>query len=128
MKTTTTLLKRLLFACIIGYVYSPYMIKAQCTGCTTTISTNTSTAVIVTSGQTLCIAPSVIMSGGMVINSGGKVCNQGIINNGIQIFGGGTLNNYGNIDSSGISNWGLLNNYGSINGYSDTSEIGRAHV
>lgn len=103
------------------------ILKAQCTGCTNTISSNISTGIIVNAGQTYCINASVIVRGGILINSGGTVCNQGIIRAGIAIAQGGTLNNYATIDSSdagGIANAGLLNNYGTIGGWIDTVGIG----
>ncbi|MBI2269241.1 MAG: T9SS type A sorting domain-containing protein [Bacteroidetes bacterium] len=98
------------------FLITQNLIYGQCTGCTSTITSNTSTGIIVSSGQTVCIAPSIVINGGIIINSGGTLCNEGIINSGIEIQGGGELNNYGEIDASGIENRGIFNNYKSVNG------------
>lgn len=67
--------------------------SAQCSGCTTNISSSTSSAFTVSAGQTLCVSSGVIVNGAIFLN-GGTVCNYGTINNLKLNNGRGILKNY----------------------------------
>lgn len=88
--------------------------KAQCSGCTTTISSLNSSGIVVTAGQTVCITMTGILKGGAIVNAGGVLCNEGIIEGGIDIMSGGIFNNYGDSITGGISVWGTFNNFGNL--------------
>lgn len=87
----------------------------NCSGCTQTISTNTTANFTVTAGTTLCIQQGVTLTGNLILN-GGTVCNDGTQLGDI-LLQSGTYNNYGLIQdtSSGIvQNGGFFNNYGTV--------------
>jgi hypothetical protein len=75
-------------------------IQAQCSGCTTTISTATNTSYTVNTGEKLCVTSTGILNGKLTIN-GGTVCNQGIVNTPTFVFNGGVVNNFGQFTCSG---------------------------
>lgn len=72
---------------------------AQCTGCTTTISTATSTPQVVNAGQKLCITASGDLSGLLLVN-GGEVCNEGTISSASIALTGGSIDNLGTMDNN----------------------------
>lgn len=87
--------------------------NAQCSGCTTNITGLDVGAHIVGSGQTLCVAPTGTMTGLITITSGGTLCNQGKIQSTNLWVAGGTLKNYGTIDTYSVlvSSAGTFTNY-----------------
>lgn len=72
-------------------------VRAQCTGCTTVISSNTSTSYTVNAGTTLCINAGVTCSGNIRLN-GGTVCNSGTVTS--MTFLSGIFNNYNTFNSA----------------------------
>lgn len=72
-------------------------VRAQCTGCTTVISSNTSTSYTVNAGTTLCINAGVTCSGNIRLN-GGTVCNSGTLTS--MTFLSGIFNNYNTFNSA----------------------------
>ncbi len=91
--------------------------QAQCTSCTTTITTNDPTNHLITTGTTLCIAAGGTCTG-LIEVAGGTLCNQGMINNhNLEVDGGGILNNYGTITADSllvIGSGSVLNNYSNL--------------
>lgn len=87
--------------------------NAQCTGCTTTISSADANNYIVASGQTFCITATGSMSGLITVNAGGIVCNEGAISSPYFWVNGGRLNNYETVNVSNllVSNMGKFYNY-----------------
>ena len=89
------------------------MVLAQCTGCTTTVSTTTTTNYTVASGQKLCVTATGKITGSITL-TGGTVCNQGTIQASTFTVTNGTIDNYGYIFQVGnlqLSNTSVLNNY-----------------
>lgn len=86
--------------------------SAQCTSCTTTVTGADAGNHIITSGTTLCVSPTGSLSGLITIQSGGVLCNQGVINSSNVWVDGGTLRSYGTINSHNIlvSNAGEFTN------------------
>jgi Secretion system C-terminal sorting domain len=90
-------------------------LMAQCTGCTTTISTATSSPVTVTSGNTLCITSTGSVSGTIVVD-GGNLCNEGSITSSVVVVkNSGAFNNFSTVNvntfrviSSYVYNWGSM--------------------
>lgn len=72
-------------------------VRAQCTGCTTVISSNTSTSYTVNAGTTLCINAGVTCSGNIRLN-GGTVCNSGTLTS--ITFLSGVFNNYNTFNAA----------------------------
>jgi hypothetical protein len=84
--------------------------SAQCTGCTSTITTNT--AVNVNSGQTICINYSGTFSQSINFNGGTLCIGPGtIVSSSISMSSGTTLNIYGKITSSLTQNGGAVTVY-----------------
>jgi hypothetical protein len=83
---------------------------AQCTGCTSTVSSQIPSGIVVNSGQTVCITPGGIVAGGIIVNSGGVLCNQGDVSGEVVIEAGGIFNNYGDTVRGGINVKGTFNN------------------
>jgi len=67
-------------------------IKAQCSGCTTTINSNLVTTYVVAPGTTVCVASGFDYTGTITL-SGGTLCNEGTVHN--LNLNSGTFNNYG---------------------------------
>lgn len=90
---------------------------AQCTsGCTTTVSTVTTTNYTVTAGQQLCITSTGMIKGSITL-SGGTICNSGTIQATTFTVNSGTINNYGNIIQLGsieLLSTSVINNYNFI--------------
>src|SRR6218665_1870633 len=84
-------------------------IKAQCSGCTITYASSTSSNISVNSGQTVCINSGVTMSGQVTL-SGGLLCNSGVIND----F---------RINSGRVHNYGSINNTQSFIGFTSNTYI-----
>ncbi len=70
---------------------------AQCTGCTTVITSNSSTNYTVNAGAVLCINAGVVHTGTIRLN-GGRVCNNGTIT--AITFLSGTFDNYNTLRAS----------------------------
>jgi hypothetical protein len=88
---------------------------AQCTaGCTTTISSADPAPHIIASGQMYCVTATGSLSGGIVVQTGGTLCNSGTITGDVWV-NGGTFDNHGNINSGNIlvDTQGHFNNYAS---------------
>lgn len=103
---------------IILQVFVSAKVQAQCSGCTTVISSNALPVYTVNPGQTLCVNAGFNYTGTIILN-GGTLCNNGTLSK-IQ-FLEGTFNNFGSYDASAavtISNTNNLtiNNFaGKIN-------------
>jgi hypothetical protein len=113
MKKITLPAIAMLLLCL---VYSG--INAQCTSCTTTITTTDPSNHLITAGTTLCIAAGGTCTG-LIQISGGTLCNQGTISNhNLEVQGSGsTLNNYGTINSDSllvIGSGAVFNNYNTL--------------
>lgn len=87
--------------------------NAQCSSCTTTISTTDPSNYVISSGQTFCVTSTGNMTGLITVSAGGTLCNSGNINSTDLWVAGGTLNNYGTINTNRIlvSAAGVYNNY-----------------
>ena len=84
-----------------------HSLMAQCTGCTTTISTAVSSSYTVTSGNTLCITSTGSVNGNITVD-GGALCNEGTINaSTVIVKNSGSFNNFG---ESNISNLRVMSN------------------
>lgn len=94
-------MKRKLFvpALLILFPLVSENLHAQCSGCTTTISSANSVPQVVGAGQKLCIASSGIVQGALVI-SGGEVCNEGAIVSASIALVSGTLVNHGTMNTA----------------------------
>lgn len=91
-----TTLKFILLGLILSLLGSTQL-KAQCTGCSITLSTSTSTSYTVNAGTVLCINAGVSATGNIRLN-GGTVCNSGTLTN--MTFLSGVFNNYNRFASS----------------------------
>ncbi|MFL5763766.1 MAG: T9SS type A sorting domain-containing protein [Bacteroidia bacterium] len=88
-----------LFFTLTGFAADSY---AQCTsGCTMTVSGADASPHVIASGQTFCVTSSGSLSGGIVVQTGGILCNSGTITGDVWV-NGGTLNNQGIINSGNI--------------------------
>jgi hypothetical protein len=94
--------------------------SAQCSGCTTNITGLDVGSHIVGAGQTLCVASTGTMTGLITVSAGGTLCNQGKIQSTNLWVAGGTLKNYGTIDTYSVlvSAAGTFTNY--ANAYIDS--------
>jgi hypothetical protein len=90
--------------------------NAQCTSCTTTITGTDAANHVIGSGQTFCISSTGICTGLITVGTGAILCNQGTINSTNLWVAGGTLNNYGTINTDKIlvSGQGTASNYGAV--------------
>jgi hypothetical protein len=106
----------------IAFIFSGSYAAAQCTSCTTTISSADASGHVVGSGQTLCITSAGSCSGLITITSGGTVCNLGTISSNQLWVNGGTLENYHIINSNNIlvSGQGTFNNHNTANAAIDS--------
>src|SRR5690606_11776056 len=87
----------------------------NCTSCTQTISTATTSNITVNNGDVLCITSTGTLNGNIFMN-GGQVCNDGVLNGNI-LMSDGLFYNYGTIQGSSNSinhDKGTFNNYGQI--------------
>jgi adhesin HecA-like repeat protein len=117
-----------IYAALAAICTLSYPVLSQCSSCTTTISSSDANTHIVSAGTTLCISPSVTVSGTIIV-SGGTLCNQGTIHNQSLIItgSGSTLNNYGTIISDSLlvfKTGSVLNNYGYMTDSSITVSAG----
>ena len=89
-------------ACLVLLItwFGNQSINAQCTGCTTVISSNAVSNYTAATNQTLCVSSGFSYTGTIVLN-GGTICNQGTLNN--VTFLKGTFNNYGNFTRSSLT-------------------------
>lgn len=88
------------------FLSGAYAASAQCTGCNTNVTTNSSVNYVVNAGQKLCVASNGTITGLIVVN-GGTLCNQGnITTSKVSVSNGGYFVNYGTtkIDSLLIQN------------------------
>lgn len=85
------------FYSLLFFVGFTTPIKAQCSGCTTVITSNSSANITLGSADVLCIKAGVTYSGKITLN-GGILCNQGTVNN--IVFISGTFNNYNTFNKS----------------------------
>jgi len=76
-------------------------INAQCTGCTSTITTASAIPVVVSAGQKLCIMASGDLSGAVLVN-GGEICNMGTISSANIALTAGEIVNMGTMDNEGL--------------------------
>lgn len=113
--------------CFLVFLVFLNPVFSQCppTGCTTTISSNTSS---VTPGAgTTCILAGVTVTTLNTINSGSTVINCGTI--GSATIGQGTLVNRGSVTSNfSMSSNGVIDNYGSMSTSSTTSGFARGII
>jgi|GEM_PF-7037848 len=104
-------------ALLCALLFSAPRLHAQCSGCTITLSSNSSTNYTVSAGTVLCINSGVTYSGTITLN-GGTVCNLGTITGTVN-QSSGTFNNYGSVGTglaTGTLNLsgGTTNNNGNI--------------
>lgn len=87
--------------------------NAQCSGCTSNVTGLDAGNHIIGSGQTLCVASTGTMTGLITISAGGTLCNSGKIQSTNLWVAGGTLKNYGTIDTYSVlvSSAGTFTNY-----------------
>lgn len=88
-----------LYVIILFISFHVNKLTAQCTGCTTNMTTSVSSYTAV-SGQTLCLASGITYTGSIVLN-GGTICNSGTITN--VTFLGGTFINYGSYTGGNVT-------------------------
>lgn len=90
--------------------------NAQCGSCTTNITGLDNNNYFISSGVTICVAPTGTMTGLITVNSGGTLCNQGKIQSTNLWVNGGTLNNYGTINTNSVlvSSGGFYQNDGTF--------------
>ncbi len=92
-KNIVTLALLILISCVSQKLH------AQCSGCTTTISSANSLPQVVGAGQKLCITSTGVVQGAIVI-SGGEVCNEGSIGNTSIALVSGSLVNHGTMNTT----------------------------
>lgn len=88
-------------------------LKAQnCGTCSTSINSSDTSAIVLNTGETLCIDTMGYFTGSITLN-GGTVCNKGFFKPTAFVFNSGVLNNFSNTSLDG--NIGIGNNISIIN-------------
>lgn len=102
-----------IFSLILLIILVANNVGAQCSGCTANITGLDNNPYFISSGVTICVAPTGTMTGLITIDAGGTLCNQGKIQSTNLWVKGGTLKNYGTIDTYSVlvSTAGTFTNY-----------------
>ena len=100
------------------FILSVYQVQSQCTGCTSTVTSNTS--ISVTSGSVVCLSYTGAYNSNITVTGGTLCVGSGVSWNGGNMNVNGTpfvINNYGTISFNLTVPSGMtINNYGSITG------------
>ena len=118
---------------VVIFFSNAISVQAQCTGCTSTISTNTA-AITISNGQVVCLTYSGTFTQTINFN-GGTLCISPAttVSSSISMGSGTTLNVYGKVSGSVTQNGGAITTYNggtfapssfAINGGSLTNNIG----
>ncbi len=90
---TLLLMKDRCLAVLLAFTVASVNIYAQCTGCSTLVTTSTGANYTINAGQSLCVNASATLTGQVFLN-GGTLCNSGTVNN-LKLNGGrGIVKNY----------------------------------